>query len=81
MNYAFPFFASMFWSGITSGEIVLLSNSKNYLAIGIAETVSSLVWGYLIRHMVLNPDAIPYYAVGAGIGSVAGVYLIRKRGI
>lgn len=60
---------------------LLADRHPRRLALGVWTAVGCVVWCYVVRQVVLQPEFILWYAAGAVIGVVAASYLpLRKHG-
>lgn len=71
-----PFGLGVLWMTMTGIQTKLLVKTRSELFLMAWALITSLVWGYLVRVVVISPGAIIPYAVGTALGAL----LARKIG-
>jgi hypothetical protein len=69
MQYVIPFGLGLLWMTLTGIQTKLLVRSKSDILLMIWALITSLIWGYLVRTVVISPTAIIPYAIGTAFGA------------
>jgi len=69
-KYVIAFFLGGLWLTMTGVQTKLFIKAKSEWFLLVWAGVTSLMWGYLVRHVVLSPEVIPVYAIGTAIGAI-----------
>ena len=77
MSYVIAFGVGVIWQLVLAYNTRSVAQGKNYYKIVGSQVALSLLWGLLIRTVMLAPDVIWTYAAGTGIGVVIGVKLSK----
>jgi hypothetical protein len=77
-GYALLFGRAFLQVSLVSANVVQIAHAQ-YLGAFIVGTLISLLWFFNARSAALNtlPGAAACYALGAGVGTVAGAWLSR----
>ncbi len=67
---ALAFGLGLLWMFLTGTQTKLLVKTRSELLLLAWAFVTSLVWGYLVRVVVLDASVIVPYAIGTAIGAL-----------
>lgn len=73
-----PFLMGFLWMLMISIQTRLIASGKNIGFLLVWAFLISLIWGYLIKMIVLDANTILPYAIGTSFGVTTGV-IISKR--
>ena len=74
-TYVIAFLVGIVWQLVLGFNTRVVAKGDRMYVIVASQIVLSLLWGLLIRTVMLSPEVIWFYAVGTGIGVFIGVKL------
>ena len=75
---ASPFLLGLVWMMMTGIQTKLLIRARSEIILMAWAFVTSLIWGYLVRTVVISPGAIIPYAVGTAIGALLALRIGKR---
>lgn len=78
INYLIAFGMGVIWQGVLAYNTRAVASGKSMVKAVVSQVALSLLWGLLIRTIMLSPEVIYVYAIGTGIGVVIGIRLSKN---